>query len=299
MLKKLTVVSVILITLGFIYWGCSTQSEEEAIRELLEESNYTAEGSMVVDDTGDISFLNAEFTDSLIPWVKWIRKVKRPVERNVNINIYGDSAVATITMYLEGLPPDYGFWVRNVPQSSVVYRRAITDSSVRQVKLVRIRPRHWRIVAVTPAVIHTVNAYTGMSINEVRLEVPRRNYLFVLNNPTRFLKRESLPDLRPDDTVKVTVNINVEDDSGWVFLHRARRAIGAGQRRMALFKRDQNMFVGTWIIPDEYDSRPTVRHCAFDLIGFESLFGDSTATYASYLWIVPYIIRNPSDEIPE
>lgn len=298
MAKKLSGLGVILLSLSLILGGCDSQREEEAIRELIEESSYTAEGSMVLDDTGSV-LVTREFTDSIIPWVRWVRRIKRPIERNINVSIYGDSALATITMYLEGLPPDYGFWVINNPQSPTIYRRAITDSSVRQVKLVRIRPRHWRIVSLTPAVIKTVNSYTPISINQIQLEVPSRNYQFILNNPSRFLLRESLPDFRPNDTIKVTVSIEISNDSGWVYLHRARRTVGSGHRREALFQRNLNTFVGTWIIPEEFETRPVVRHCAFDVIGFETLFGDSTASYAAYMWMIPYIIRNPADELPE
>ncbi|MEO0071826.1 MAG: hypothetical protein ABIK10_00095 [candidate division WOR-3 bacterium] len=298
MLKKLSGLGVILLSLGVILGGCDSQREEEAIREFIEQSIYTAEGSMVLDDTGSVMFAT-EFTDSVIPWIRWVRKIKRPIGRNINISIYGDSALATIKMYLEGLPPDYGFWVINNPQSSTIYRRAITDSSVRQVKLARISPRHWRIVSVTPAVIKTVNSYTPISINQVQLEVPSRGYRFILNNPSRFLLRESLPDFRPNDTIKVTVSIETSNDSGWVYLHRGRKAVGAGHRREALFRRNLTTFVGTWIIPEEFETRPVVRHCAFDIIGYETLFGDSTASYAAYLWVVPYIIRNTADEFPE
>jgi hypothetical protein len=289
-----------LITISsLLFLACERTSEESAIIEYLENSEYANEASMFIDDTASTPYTK-EFTDSILPWVRWVRRINRPVERKYQVEINGDSALVTITSYLVGTPPQNGFIVCNQPGSGIYFRRLITDSTRRQVKLVRIRPRVWRLVSFTPCEIKTVNGYTPIAISEVKLEVPQRNYEYRITDPYRFIPRDSLADFRPSDTIKVTVKINIESDSGWVFLHKHRRRINRPHFRMPLFKRDQTTFVGTWIIPEEIQvPTPVLAHCAFDVIGFNTLFGDSSATYAARAWMFPYIIRNPQDEIPE
>lgn len=296
MLKRL--VPLFILAFIFILTGCEKDNDVDLIKQLLDDSQYTAEGTTAVTDDSSSTPSEEKSADSIIPWVRWVRRIERPVARHIEVDVNGDSAVATITALLTGTPPNFGFFVRNQIDTALIYRRAISDSTRRQVKLYK-EPTGWRIVAITVCNMHTVNGYAPISINEVKAEVQNRNYVFRLTDPAKFLPKESLPIFLPSDTIKVTVNVAVAGDSSWAFLHHGRRPIGGIHIRQPFFKFGTNTFSRTWIIPEEAVTPPAVRHSAFDIIGWQTLYGDSTATYSSSAWGLPYIVKNTSDEIPE
>lgn len=227
--------------------------------------------------------------------MRWARRIERPVTRQIDVAVNGDSAIATITALLTGIPPNYGFFVRNLTDSTRVHVRTISDSTRRQVKLYKATDG-WRIVAITACDMNTVNGYAPITINEIKTEVASRNYIFSLTSPTKFVAKESLPIFLPNDTIKVTVTTSVTGDSAWAFLHRG--ILGLRIRRL-FFRTSTNTFTRTWIVPEEAVTPPVVRHSAFDIIGWQTLFADSTATYSSRAWGIPYIIKNTNDTIPE
>lgn len=292
MLKRLA--PILMLAFIFILIGCKQKDDDVAlIKQLLDESPYTSERATTVTDDSTSTPSQDKFLDT-IPFVRWVRRIERPVTRQINVTVTGDSAVATITALLTGTPPNYGFFYRNLTDTAR-HVRAISDSSRRLVKLHK-ETNDWRIVAITVCDIKTMNGYAPITINEIKAEVPSRNYTFRLTSPTKFLPKESLPIFLPNDTIKVTLTTSVIGDSAWAFLHRG---ILGHRIRRPFFKTSTNTFTRTWIVPDDAVTPPAVRHSAFDVIAWQTLFGDSTATYCSRAWGLPYIIKNTNDTIPE
>lgn len=296
-LRRLAV--ILLITIAVV--SCSKEKDEDAIQELLESSWFVGDGAIrtVNDSTNTPQGQNVPqlFTDT-IPWVRWARWIERPVTREFNIVVTGDSADVTITEYFHGEPPGYGFFVVNDPLSPV-YQRSISDSVIRKVKL--YRDDRWRIASLTVADMYTVNAAHPVAITEIRAVVDSRNYEFVVNSADKYFEKDELPVFYPSDTVEVTVTCSAEGDSTWAFLHH-----GTGHRpglgyhlRQPFYRENTTTFTRTWIIAhDSIINTPAVRHCAVDVLGWETLFGDSTVPYYSRAWALPYIIINPGDELP-
>lgn len=243
-------------------------------------------------------------TDTFPFYVKWVRFIERPVERHYEIDLVGDSAFVTMTAYLQGTPPDYGFFVRNdTTNPLLIYNRAITDSIIRKVKCYR-DDAGWHLAGITVADIYTVGTTHPVTITEVRARVESRNYEFLVNDPDKYFAKDELPIFYPNDTVEVTVTCSAEGDSTWAFLHHGaghRPGIGLKRHwRQPFYRENITTFTRTWIIADDsVIVTPAVRHSAVDIIGWETLFGDSTATYYSRAWCLPYIIRNPNDTIPD
>lgn len=297
MLKRLA--PILVLALIFIITSCEkTDDDVTLIKQLLEDSQYTAEGTMAVNDDSSSTPTEDKSADSMIHWVRFVRRIERPVTRHIEVDVNGDSAIATITALLTGNPPDYGFFVRNQIDTILIYKRAISDSTRRQVKLYKDN-NGWRIASLTVWNTQTVNATAPITINEVKAEVASRNYVFRLTDPEKFLTRDSIPNFRPNDTVKITVNVTVSGDSSWAFLHRGRRHNYYWHIRQPFFKQSTTTFTRTYVIADENPVPPCVRHSAIDVIGWQTLFGDSTATYSSRAWGIPYIVKNPSDQAPE
>ncbi|MBS4015032.1 MAG: hypothetical protein KGZ86_01135 [Candidatus Latescibacteria bacterium] len=291
-------ITIFIIALILMFIGCEQKDNDvDLIIQLIDNSQYTSEGTITFDDSLSTSS-ETKSADSIPDWVRFVRRIERPVTRLIQVEVTGDSAVATITAYLQGNPPNYGFFVRNLTDTSLVYRRSISDSTRRRVKLYKDL-YGWHIASITAWDTRTVNADPPISINELNIEVASRNYVFSLTDPDKFITRESLPNFRPGDTVKLTVTVNIPNDSSWTFLHRGRRHNYYWHIRQPLFKQSTNIFYRTYVISDENPIPPCVRHFTIDVIGWQTLYGDSLATYTARAWGLPYIVRNPTDEIPE
>ena len=53
------------------------------------------------------------------------------------------------------------------------------------------------------------------------------------------------------------------------------------------------------IADDSIIVTPAVRHTATDVLGWQTLFGDSSATYYARAWCLPYIVMQSGETIPE
>lgn len=292
-----------LLLVAIAVLSCSKGGDEEDIQAILESSWFVGDGAVrTADDstnTPQIFGTPGLMTDTL-DFVRWARWIERPVPREYDILVVGDSAFVTMTAFFQGTPPGYGLFVVNDPLAPV-YQRSISDSVIRRVKLYRGSDNKWHIASLTAADIYTINTPHPVTITEIRAEVPSRNYVFTINSAETYFKRDELPIFLPSDTVVITVTCSAENDSTWAFLHH-----GTGHRprlgrhiRQPFFRETTTSFSRIWVIADDSILvTPAVRHSAIDVLGWETLFGDSTATYYAHAWALPYIVKQPDEEIP-
>ena len=284
--------------------SCTKDEDEASIQDLLESSWYVANGALHSHD--DSTNVPRDGTNTLdlvdtIPYVRWVRWIERPVIREYDIVVIGDSADVTIRAYFHGAHPGYGFFVNNDPMGPV-YQRAIADSAIRRVKLWKNENGRWRIANLTVADIYTENTDHPVTISEISALVASRNYEFIVNSTDTYFEKNELPIFYPSDTVEVTVTCSAQDDSTWAFLHH-----GTGHRpgfghhiRQPFYREDMNTFTRTWIIAhDSIIVTPAVRHSAVDVLGWQTLFAADNATYYSRAWCLPYIVLQPGEELPE
>ncbi|UCG92799.1 MAG: hypothetical protein JSV97_03565 [candidate division WOR-3 bacterium] len=298
-------VLMLLPFIAFFIVDCGHETDEEAIQALLESSWYIGNGAVQIADQGTNnpgSLSGLSILADTIPWVRWVRFIERPVTWNFEIVVNDDSADVTITGYFQGEPPYYGLFVRNEP-GGPVYARAITDSVVRRVKCYR-DDDGWHLASLTVGDIYTVNADHPVTITEVRAEVESRQYVFIVDDENTYFEKDELPIFYPSDTVEVTVICSAEGDSTWAFLHHgAGHRQGVGLRphhRDPFYRENTTTFTRTWIIADDsVVTTPAVRHSAADVLGWETLFGDSLARYYAHAWTLPYIVMEPGEEIPD
>lgn len=298
-----------LLLIAVVVVSCTKESDEDAIQALLESSWFIGEGAVrTADDSTNVpqagqSPYDAQFLDDTLGFVRWVRWIERPVTREYHIVVTGDSADVTITAYFHGEPSGasyYGFFVLN-DSFGGAYIRAISDSVIRKVKLFR-NNEGWHILSLTVADIYTVGTDYPVTITQVKARVESRDYEFVVNSADTYFERDSLPIFYPSDTVDVTVICSAQDDSTWAFLHHGTgHRPGLGRHiRQPFYRENTTTFTRTWIIADDsIIVTPAVRHSAVDVLGWQTLFGDSTATYYSRAWCLPYIVMEPGEEIPE
>ena len=283
--------------------GCAKKDEED-IQSLLERSWFVGEASVqTADDSTSTpqTFAGPAPALDTIGFVRWVRHIERPVEWNFNITVNGDTAEAVITGHFQGTPPGYGLFVLN-DTFAPIYIRTISDSIVRKVRLYR-DDIGWHILALTVADMFTAGTGHPVTITSVRAEVPSRSYVFEVTGADQYFTKDQLPRFYPSDTVVVTVACSVLDDSSWTFLHH-----GAGHRpgvglprhwREPFYRENTTTFTRAWIIAsDSVLATPAVRHSAVDVLGWQTLWGDSTATYYSRAWGLPYIVAGSGDTLP-
>ncbi len=301
-MRKVRIMTISAFILGVVI-GCARKDEDD-IQSLLERSWFIGEASVQTADDSTSTprlFCLPVLAQDTIGFVRWVRHIERPVEWHFNITVNGDTAVAVITGYLHGTPPGYGLFVLN-DSFAPVYVREITDSITRKVKLYK-NDDGWHILALTVADIRTAGTMHPVTISSVRAEVTSRSYVFEVTSPDQYLTKDQLPRFYPSDTVIVTVTGSIPDDSCWAFLHH-----GAGHRpgfglprhwREPFYRENTTTFTRSWIIAsDSVITTPTVRHSAVDLLGWQTLWGDSTAVYYSRAWGLPYIIAAAGDTLP-
>ncbi len=285
--------------------GCS-KNEKADVEAFLDKCWFVGGEVQTSDDsTKTPALVNTPLiaTDTFPFYVKWVRFIERPVDRHFDIDVIGDSAFVTMTAYFKGTPPGYGFFVTNDSPvgSGPVMNRAITDSVVRKIKCYR-DDAGWHLASITVADIYTVGTEHSVTINKIEVRV-RDTLVFSVDNPNTYFTKEQLPIFKPNDTVKVTVYCEAQGDSTWAFLHHgAGHRPGIGLRRhwrQPFYRENTTTFERIWIIADDsVIVTPAVRHSAIDVLGWETLFGDSTATYYSRAWGLPYIIKNSGDTLP-
>ena len=301
-LRLLTIAALGLAILG----GCAKKADEVEIQSLLEKSWFVADGSVQTADdstTTPKQFAGPGYLADTIDFVRWVRHIQRPVTWNFDITVSGDSADAVITGYFVGTPPGYGLFILNDSTlAAPIYTRAITDSVVRKVKLFRV-DKKWQLASLTVADIYTVGTSHPVTITQVKAYVASRNYTFTVTDADQYFTKDQLPKFYPSDTVEVTVTCQAQDDSTWAFLHHgAGHKPGVGLRihwRQPLFRENTTTFKRVWVIADDSVLvTPVVRHSAVDVLGWQTLWGDSTATYYSRAWGLPYIVMQSTDELP-
>ncbi len=292
-MRWLSVCVLIILVLSI---GCRKEDDEALIQELLDNSGYSAPTAVTDDGTTTPKQAFGSETDSVIPYVRFVRFIQRPVTKEITIQVTGDSALATIKARLTGT-----FYVQDTEQGPI-YQRAIEDSFVRQVKL--YKDTVWHILSITAGDFKTVNAAHPITITEVKAEVNRRQYVWRLTSPTEFLTKKQLPTFEPSDTVLVTVTVSVSGDSTWSFLHHGRKSdiTGAGIHiRDPFYKVSTHVFRRAWVIASDnigVNELPAVRHAAVDAIGWQTLWGKAGGTYYCRAWALPYIVKNPGQEEP-
>ncbi|MEO0092939.1 MAG: hypothetical protein ABIK67_01610, partial [candidate division WOR-3 bacterium] len=218
MKKYLTILFASFLCANLLLIGCKGKNQdEEDIKDILNSSLYTNEDQSrafedndTVPETGLILLM----PDTMrIPWVRFVRKITS-FTRHIAVEIKDTTAIATIGTSALGY-----FIVVNDPLNPIRYERPITDTGIRKVYLTKHDGR-WYIRKITPKNIWTKNANIPITITNLRAEARPSGNTFEITSPDTFLTKEQLPTFRPDDTVKVTVTLQMADDSAWVFLHR-------------------------------------------------------------------------------
>ncbi len=291
----------LLIPLLFVLFCQRGKSDEDIIRDLLENSFFASEAVMggIDDETTTPRRFSLLLSDTLPEEIKFARKIDRPIEREWNINVIGDSAYAigdadSITG---------GFYLIN---ELGLWEKSIYDQAHREVVFKKIDGR-WRFYAITPIEFWTKDKKDYITIEKIEITASPSGNSFEIDDPLEFFKKEELPWFEPADTVHVKVTVKVVGgDSCWAFLHHGRGyRKGVGKHHRDPFYRTSvedsiYVFERDWYISDDIEKyeKPVVRHGAVDVIAGSTLYGDTTYSYIAHAYALPYIIKHVGEELP-
>ena len=312
-LRTAAVCGFALLAVAFFATGCADfgGSDEGDIRALLNSSGYTdddnTKGYGAEDSTptegGETGFLPLGDFLERIPFVRFRRYIPPGgISRQIVIDIpaypgYPDTtALATITTDING---EFRTLFDTTQNPMLVWRKEFEDEAVRTVYLTK-GTDGWRIRKVSPLHFSTVDPAYDLDIAEFRVHAASwpESDTFVLTDPDTMLSKDQLPCFVPEDTVTVWLAVESSGDSCWAFLHHGKPK-WPWRWRSPYFKSGTFEFERTWYVgPEGYD-KPQVRPSAQDIIGWNTLWADSSEPYVSTAWGLPYIVKLPGEEIPE
>ncbi len=307
MKTRLLPVAVLLLALILAACGknpeaVSTAEDDAAINNLLLSSGYTDTTSFINDNTSTpystSGLIGAAKTDTFPMTVRWARRVDR-VTRTVDIAYDSSNTVALAHITLDF----YGhIYVDNTDDDLLNPNiDPFHDQGHRWVRLRKFNNR-WRIWGVTPLEIATVSPPYQVRIDRVVVSGCVNGPIEILPSEMATARlRENLPVFNPGDTAVVTVYCRTEsNDSTWAFLHRWLWRLPRQHLRWPLFRENTTTFVRSWEIAGDsipVYRLPVVRHASVDVLAWNTLFGDSTASYAARIWCLPYIVTR--DSLPQ
>ncbi len=306
-MKKNTL-ALVLAVLGLFIVGCTTQSDEDAIRDLIGRSAYTDDNGIrsyagrdtSVSEGGDESMADGE----RIPFVRFVRYIPPDgVTRTVQVDIpaypgYPDTtALATVRYTIRG---EFRTVFDTTTTPILVWRKPFVDEAVRRVYLTK-QGKRWRVRRLSPLRFYTTGAPYELSLAQMELHArswPEAD-TYRLTTADTLLAKTELPSFTYADTVWVRVTVTSNGDSAWVFLHHGRPQWPYRARR-AYWKQSTYVFERTWCIGSEGTVRkPEVRPSGHDAIGWGTLWADTSQPYVAAAWGLPYVVRSPGEPIPE
>ncbi len=307
--KSLAIFTGVLLVLALLPVGCTSNVDDEAaIRTLLNSSGYTNESNEQGYSSEDTTLTEGgagSLSDdpTVIPFVRFRRCIARGgISRQIVIDIPAypgwpdTTALATITSDING---EFRTMFDTTTNPILVWRKPLHDQAVRTVFLT-LTPDGWRIRKVSPLHFATVDPEYELTITEFKVHAASwaPGDTFILTSPDTLLTKHELPTFEPEDEVTVWITVSSTGDSCWTFLHHGRPNWPYRWRR-PYFKTGTYTFQRTWHLSDEGYEQPQIRPSGHDVIGWNTLWSDTTAPYVSTAWGLPYIVMEPGEEIPE
>jgi hypothetical protein len=95
-----------------------------------------------------------------------------------------------------------------------------------------------------------------------------------------------------------TAPVSSDGDSCWTSLHHGRPQHPYVWRNHD-WRTNAWTFERIWVVGDESEHDiPSVRPGIHDAIGWSSLWADSAKPYVAAAWGIPYIVKNPTEPLP-
>lgn len=308
MKRTLILAAASLLVTAVALTGCNRKhDDQQTIQSLLVNSGYTNDEhtkNYGANDTtlepGSDSTLGTDGYER-IPFVRFRRYIPaNGLSRTLNIQIPAyqggpdTTALVTITWDVTG---ELRTMFDTTTNPILVWRKPFHDVAIRKVYLEKYADA-WHIIKISPLVLSTQNAAYNLQVTGIHAVGRVSGEVFDLNTSDTMLTKDQLPCFVPNDTVVVTVTVTSDGDSCWAFLHH-----GLVQRphvwRSPYWRKNTWTFERIWVIGDESDyDGPSVRPSIHDAIGWSSLWADSSKPYVAAAWGIPYIVKNPGEQLP-
>jgi hypothetical protein len=279
--------------------GNASGEERDEVLAVLEVSGWFAEDFGVDGATVDASLAPglslgvSGAADTVSPVRRWGRRDGRPVEREITINVAGDTARVTGILTFEGRflldrtddgqanPTEKPLEEQAVHHAVLV--RGEPDSAGRRWRLVQLSPREWRM---------TDEARRTVRVTAVEVLVNGESKILVEDPAELFDVNDRIPRLRVGDVVRVVATVenttgHGNEPASFVFLHVYHASPAArAWIRLPMAVDDQGRYVREWTVRFPGRERLTV-----DAIDSQTFNTDSDDDYRANGWGIPYRIE--------
>jgi hypothetical protein len=272
-MKQKLFVAVVLV-MAVVISQCSKETDEDAIRTLIEEDTIWFNPNTVVDSTAD---------DADVDTIIWWRGPQTHNDPIIDILITGDSAWVAYSRDNSG---DLIIWAKI---DSITWQRWLKDlSETAMIRATFLRTgtesdehRGWELNSISLA--EGRSDESTVRIDSIRITTTTEAFDLVITEPlSTYFDLDSLITFQSGEPVTLTLYTNVED--GHAFLHTFILA-WPFYIRLPFTNIGDGVYQGTW----NAQLIATPRFAIFDLMSHSTLYTQDQP-YDFNGWLLPYMI---------
>lgn len=272
-MKRILYVAVVIV-MTVVISQCSKETDEDAIRSLIEEDTVWFNPNTVVDSTSD---------DADVDNIIWWRGPQTHDDPLIDIFITGDSAWVA---YSRGNSGDLIIWAQIDSVTWQRWLKPLSETAMIRATFLRTGTesdeyRGWELNSISLA--EGRSDESTVRIDSIRITTTTEAFDVLITEPlSTFFKVDSLITFQSGEPVTLTLYTNVED--GHAFLHTFILAFPF-YIRLPFSNEGNGVYQGTW--PVQLVSMP--RFAIFDLMSHSTLYTEDQP-YDFNGWLLPYMI---------
>lgn len=283
--------------------GGEITTDRQALEKLVEEDSLLNSFEPNFNEDGDLEFLG-KITTEYYPFRVWHRM--RLVNKNINIDIQGDTAYALITRTFEGVLFIKGSYDPNATTPDTVIQKPFTSVVTRNVVFVKVEhsdfpERNWRLAAVslpeggTQSPNIDITKFTAFLPNGDVLEITSPNDYYLTRHPQFWWRWRNVPVLERFEEVLLRVELtSAYADTDHVSLTYGADRFGMhrAKKRFELVSSTPNGDLYDKVYEQTFTPRqyPGFYHAIINAMPKQVVFDDATPVEMES-WGIPYYVR--------
>ncbi|MBS4034678.1 MAG: hypothetical protein KGZ85_09455 [Ignavibacterium sp.] len=279
-------------------------SDRQAMEKLVEEDSVLNSFEPNFNEDGGVGFLGKVNAD-IYPFKVWHRM--RLVNRNLTIDIQGDTAYGVVTNTFEGILFIAATYDPNATTPDTVVQKPFTSTVTRNIIFVKIDrnanpERNWRIAAIslpeggTQSPNIDITKFTAFLPNGDTLIITSPNDYYLIRNWQHWWRWRHIPVLQPGQEVLLRVELtSAYSDTDFVTITFGADRFGMHRlkKRFELISSTPNGNLYDKVYEQTFTPRPLAFgffHAIVNATPKQVIFDDSTPVEMES-WGVPYFVR--------
>lgn len=279
-------------------------TDKQAMEKLVSEDSVMNSFEPNFNEEGETEFLGKVNAD-IYPFKVWHRM--RLVNRNLTIDIQGDTAYGVVTNTFEGKLFIAASYDPNATEPDTVVQKPFTSIITRNVVFVKIQnnpnpERNWRIAAIslleggTQSPNIDITKFTAFLPNGDTLVITSPNDYYLIRNWQHWWRWRHIPVLQPGQEVLLRIELTsayADTDFVTITFGADRFGMHRLKKRFVLVSSTPNGNLFDKVYEQTFTPRPLARgffHAIINATPKQVIFDDSTPVEMES-WGVPYFVR--------